>query len=334
MPNFDAGHYFLTALAPVRLDSVLIDGQSHSRRHLIREVLATIPTGERTVASLEIKPKSPFARATRTHFARFIVLDDVVFNARVSGDSLIRAVLGNSRLVTKWRNLLTERWSDPLVPQPVDRLSNPYLIFVTDFDADSAADYALKDYLTELWNSMPEELTGIFQHCVGFDAVKTDDDFFQYIKKCQIETTMPFNDYWATAPGLHDLNLKPYLYGALGLAALALIGLVRCKAWLFFGALAAIAGVAWFAYRAVMDKAHLPLPKAPPPAPAPDLPTVLKALYVQRRFTQFAIASQGRSDQELYDSFGAFAAENKPNDVAAATQLPGVIGISTESLAQ
>ena len=36
MPNFDAGHYFLTVAMPVRMDSVLIDGQSHSRRHLIR----------------------------------------------------------------------------------------------------------------------------------------------------------------------------------------------------------------------------------------------------------------------------------------------------------
>src|ERR1700735_3050728 len=119
MSNYDAGHYFLTVFAPIRLDSVLIDGQSHSRRHLIREALAAMPTGEMTVASLV--HDNPFARCTMTHFARFAVLDDLVFNGRLSGDSLISRI----------RNI------NPLIPQKIDRLSTPFLIFTTDFDAAS-----------------------------------------------------------------------------------------------------------------------------------------------------------------------------------------------------
>ena len=37
----------------------------------------------------------------------------------------------------------------------------------------------------------------IFGHCVGFEGVATADDFHDYITRCQVETTMPFNDYWA-----------------------------------------------------------------------------------------------------------------------------------------
>ena len=65
-----------------------------------------------------------------------------------------------------------------------------------------------------------------------------------------------------------------------------------------------------------------------------DLPTVLKALHLQRTFTRFAIDSQmqaagtdAASAQKLYDDFATFVAANKPNDIDAPTQAPGVIGI-------
>ena len=311
MPNYDAGHYFLTTLAPVRLDSILIDGQSHSRRHLIREALADMPTGWRTVASQGKDPDIPFARNTRTHFARFIVLDDVVFNGRVQGDSLLDRI----------------RQLSPLTPQPVDRLSTPFLIFVADFDANSGADDELKNYVTNLWAAMSVELVRIFQHCVGFESVKTADGFFGYIKKCQVETTMPFNDYWSVAPGLSDVSLTPYFIGGGAALILAVASLLFGSAWLSFAGLLALILVVFLAYRKVMDTAQVPFPKSPPPAPSSDLPTVLKALYLQRAFTDLAIRSQGQSDQALYNSFGVFVAENKPNDAAAPTQRPGVIGV-------
>ena len=71
-----------------------------------------------------------------------------------------------------------------------------------------------------------------------------------------------------------------------------------------------------------------------PAAPDSNLPTVLKALHLQRVFTRFAIDNQMHaagndepSARQLYDNFQAFVAANKPGDLGAPTQAPGVIGI-------
>jgi hypothetical protein len=311
MPNYDAGHYFLTVLAPVRLDSVVVDGQSQSRRHMIREALYFMPSGERTVATQGEVTDNPFARNNATHFARFAVLDDVVFNGRVSGNTLIDAI----------------RKRNPLTPQPVDRLTTPFLIFCADFDAPTGTPADLKRYLEKLWATMQAELTSVFQHCVGFDAVKTDEDFFAYITRCQLETTMPFNDYWTVRPDLKDLDFKPFLIGGVLAAIVALLGLLMWQPRLLIIGVAAVAVAIFLAYRKVVDTAKIPFPKTPPPAASSDLPTVLKALRLQREFTQLAIDLQGKSEQELYDGFGAFVTQTKPYDLNEATQIPGIIGV-------
>src|SRR5208282_416775 len=108
-------------------------------------------------------------RSTRTHFARFVVLDDVPYNGRAGGDSIIA---------------LAER-KDPLTAQPVDELASPYLIFAADFDADSGDDSALRSYASKLWLAMPDELVEIFEHCRGFDPkTMTADGFCDYLKSC------------------------------------------------------------------------------------------------------------------------------------------------------
>jgi hypothetical protein len=311
MPNYDAGHYFLTALAPVRADSILKDGQSHSRRHLIREALAEMPMGERTVATQGKGNASPFARDRRTHFVRFVVLDDVVFNGREPKDTLLDKL----------------HKTDLLKPQPVDRLTTPFLFFVVDFDADSGSESELDSYLTELWQQASAALTKVFQHCQGFDSVKTAQDFRLYIGRCQIETTMPFNDYWSTPPALRDLDLMPYVAAAGAAVLVGIVGLAVNIYWLALAGLVSLLLAVYLGYRKVMDVGHAPFPKSPPPTPGPDLPTVLKALYLQRAFTDFAIDAQGRSDREIFDSFGAFVAEKRPDDIAFPTQEPGVIGV-------
>jgi hypothetical protein len=311
MPNFDAGHYFLTVAAPVRMDSVLIDGQSHSRRHLIREALANLPMGERTVASQGKGNTSPFARGTRTHFVRFVVLDDVVFNGRIPANTLIDKI----------------RKTNLLKPPPVDRLSTPFLILVVDFDAENGTESELHGYLSDLWQRASAELTGIFQHCQGFDSVKTAQEFCRYIGRCQVETTMPFNDYWSTPPALSNLDLIPYVVATGAGALVGVVGLVVEYRWLFFAGLLLLLLSAYLGYRKVIDVGQSPFPKSPPPAPGGDLPTVLKALYLQRAFTEFAIGAQGASDQQIFDRFGAFVAEHGPDKTTAPTQEPGVIGV-------
>src|SRR5271166_5895536 len=113
MPNFDAGHYFLTVLAPIRTDPVQRGDSFLSRRHILKEVLGRMPSGERTVASPGAARPAPFARSTRTHFARFAVIDDVPFNGRVGGDAIVSSLVG----------------ADLLASQPVDELRSPYLLF-------------------------------------------------------------------------------------------------------------------------------------------------------------------------------------------------------------
>lgn len=311
MPNYDAGHYFLTAVLPIRMDSVLIDGQSHARRHLIREALAAMPMGERTVASQGKGDRSPFVRSNRTHFVRIFVLDDVVFNGRAQKDTLLDKL----------------RKTDLLKPQPVDRLSTPFLFFIVDFDAESGADSERDAYLSDLWRQASEALTKVFQHCQGFEAVKTAQDFSRYIGRCQVETTMPFNDYWSTPPALHDTDLVPYIVGGGAGLLVTIVGGAIGVHWLALAGLLALLLAVYLAYRKVMEVGHSPFPKSPPPALGPDLPTVLKALYLQRAFTDFAIDQQGKSDKELFDRFGAFIAERRPDDIASPTQEPGVIGV-------
>jgi hypothetical protein len=310
MPNYDAGHYFLTVAMPVRMDSILIDGQSHSRRHLIREALSTMPMGERTEASQGKGNSSPFARNGSTHFVRLFVLDDLVFNGRMPRDTLLDR-LGGANLRK---------------PQPVDRLSTPFLFFVVDFDAEGGTDRERDLYLTDLWQQASEELTKVFQHCQGFDTVRTAQDFCRYIGRCQIETTMPFNDYWSAQPPLHDLDFVPYKLAAAAGGIAVLVGLLPHVHQLIVAGLLVLAATAFLAYQKVMEVGRSPLPKSPPLAPQPDLPTVLKALYLQRAFTEFVIDMQGESDKALFDRFGAFIAEKRPDDISSPSQEPGVIG--------
>ncbi len=258
-----------------------------------------------------------------------MVLDDVVFNGRNPVDAIVTAVSG----------------ANPIDPQPVDRLSTPYLVFVADFDAQSADDAELRSYLTGLWTDMESELRAVFEHCVGFDGVRTADGFVQYVKRCQIETTMPFNDYWteplpAPAPliSLQVLGVLGAVLSPLGalvklvggkvsaLAAVALLALLLWFApgptlWTMLGIAIAVILFAVLAYLEVMARGAKPFPTAPDA----DLRSILKALYLQQHFVPFAIRLQGANDETLHREFGTFLALHKPGDLDSPTQEPGRI---------
>ena len=152
---------------------------------------------------------------------------------------------------------------------------------------------------------------------------------------------MSFNDYYADTPTLPAWPEKPFLW--TGIASLAVLGLglvdlltPSLQSWLPDPVVLVIVGVVALAavilavYTSIMAAGRKPFPSAPDS----DLPSVLKALYLQRTFTRFAIDSQmqaagtdAASAQKLYNDFAAFVAANKPNDPGAPTQAPGVIGI-------
>jgi hypothetical protein len=332
MPTYDGGHYFLTVLVPIKTTPVNDDQAVTSPVHALRKRLSMLPTAAETPACGG--GQSPFARNRRNHFARFVIIDDVAYVGR-SGRNVLLGKIAGDKLV---------------VAQPQDHLKCPFLVFAADFDAKSGSAQERDSYLAELWSTMEKELREIFGFCQGFDSKVTDaKSFAAYMAACQLETTMSFNDYYIDPLNLPAWPSKSYvgaIVAAAGLTALGLIGtLALLVAELFtlawqsalpytvaltlLGAVAA--GVAILAAYATLTAAGA---KPFPAAPDSDLPTVLKSLHLRRAFTRFAIDHQmpavGKdpaSAQKLYDDFAAFVAANKPNDLQAPTQSPGVIGI-------
>jgi hypothetical protein len=332
MPTFDAGHYFLTALVPVRTDEIKDDTAFTSPVHALRKRLDLMPTAAQTPACGG--GQSPFAGNTRNHFVRLAIIDDVAYNGREQRNSLLTAAFREN----------------PSAPQTQDHLSCPFLLFAAEFDAESGTDGERDSYLTALWATMADDLRGIFRFCRGFETrVKDASSFCAYIADCQIETTMPFNDYYIDPLDLPEWPANAYKWSAIvsgGALAIGLLAtLMLLVAELFTRALApelrysvglvviatiALAVVAAAAYASLMRAGAKPFRSAPDST----LPIVLKSLHLQGAFTQFAIGNQmltvsadPNAAQELYDGFAAFVAANRPDDPDNPTQAPGVIGV-------
>jgi hypothetical protein len=332
MPNFDGGHYFLTALIPVRAEAAQ-DARGttwvSSHVHLLREKLASMPTALQSWAAEQTAVNSPFARDPRTHFARLVVIDDVAFNGRVHRDAIGTALRGALGGVLK-RKLVG---SDPTQPFPVDHLPHPYLIFVSDFDAKNGDDSELDSYLRGLWSVMDDTWRDILMHCHGHDPNAGADGFVRLIKACQVETTMPFNDYYVPLPKLEGKSLTGLVAPLLVALVLFVAGLIGGLLTAWFGGhggmwwLAALIGLvalpltAVFAVRGITAAAQAPLPTGH----RTDLISVTKALYLQQAFTRFAIAQQGTAPDALYAAFGDFLRQHRPEDPLAPTQARGTV---------
>ncbi|WP_299725919.1 hypothetical protein [uncultured Tateyamaria sp.] len=331
MPDFDSGHIFLTTFAPIR------DSGSGGHKHTsftqdVRIALAKLPTALQSPATEKIGVNSPFARNTRTHLARMFVLNDVVYNGRVGKNALAASVTGD----------------DPATIQEVDRLNTSYLVFCADIDAveqdgaplpteltPEAQKRVRASYARKLWDTMEDELRDVYVNCVGFDGVETGDDFAAYLERCHVETTMPFHDYYLKMPTFNRLPVKGLLIGVgiplvftllalllrvMGVGEMPVIGMNTLLA-LILGAIVT-GGALYGAVRYAISNGEKPLP----PGEYDDLPSVLKALYMQRRFSDFVVDTQGASDADLHKAFGAFVDQHKPGDRSGPTQGPGVIG--------
>jgi len=344
MPNFDTGHIFLTTMAPIKNGGFVNDGNIRvSYQQQVRIILSMLPTALQSPATVQTGFNSPFARNTRNHLCRFTVIDDVVYNGRPK----ITPIIG----------------ADPLVPTHVDRLGNAYLMFAADIDAvttDGEAlhqkrtkaqqDQARDSYARKLWETMEGELWQIYSNCVGFENVNSADDFAVYLAKCQVETTMPFNDYWL--PGEAKLHALPVnliknvikwplfasIAGLVAWIAKLVLGYFEIlptiagwlgaiyPGWIFLIGLAlTILAVIW-AYRLAMSNGEKPMSAAK----YGDLPSVLKSLYLQQNFSDFAVDQQGKTPAALHKAFGKFLADHKPEQKMSPTQNPGVISIDAK----
>jgi hypothetical protein len=336
MPTFDGGHYFLSALVPVRTDPVEDGGAVTSPVHALRKRLDMMPTPGQTPA--RAGEKSPFTCNTRNHFVRLVIIDDVAYNGRSARSTLLNAA----------------RPAVLTAAQPQDHLSCPFLLFAVDFDAKSGSAEERDSYLAELWSKKADDLRKIFRFCQGFDArVRDAASFAAYIADCQLETTMSFNDYYATVPDLPAWPQNAYKWAAIASGGAAVLGLIATLLLLVAESFTqslqselrwavAVTLVGAVAFVIVLLTAYVTVTAAGakpfPAAPDSDLPTVLKALHLQRTFTRFAIDNQmlaadgeerskARSAQQLHQNFAAFLAANKPQDLGEPTQAPGVIPI-------
>ena len=313
MPNFDGGHYFLTALIPISTTMLeRKDGQRFSPVQVLRKTLVTLPTALQSPASEHIGINSPFSKNDRTHFARFVVIEDVMYNGRDPDDAIKASFDG----------------TNPVTAQPQDALSCPFLLFTADFDAASGDSSELTSYLGLLWETMKPGLSEVFAHCVGFESVSTSADFANYIQRGQIETTMSFNDYWTTAPPLKTRIATPAaITAALVIASILAGGLIAYEggscAWSIFGAVVALTGIAL----AVIIGNHIVIRLGSQPfesAPNADMPSILKALYLQQKFTKFAIEMQEADAAHLQSAFADFLKDHQP-DKTTPTQPPGIV---------
>ncbi|MBP0482741.1 hypothetical protein [Sagittula salina] len=339
MPDLDTGHIFLTTLAPIKDGTCLDDGYRLSWRQKVRNALVTLPVAQQSPATVNSGLNSPFARNRRTHLARMFVLDDVVYNGREPTNAVAGALKG---LATG-----NDAESNPALPQHTDYLNCAYLVFCADIDAVTETGIALpttlskadqervrRSYAEELWTTMGEELKAIYSACVGFEKVRDAKGFADYLEACHVETTMPFHDYYIgdITGAFHRLPVKalgaavvvPLIVTVLAfLAALftqwSLWGINPVWIMLVAGALTGLAF--WMAVRFAIRNGEKPLP----PGPYDDLPSVLKALYVQQRFSDLAIDLQGAPPEDIHTRFGQWLEVNRPADRSGPTQAPGVI---------
>jgi hypothetical protein len=321
MPNKDGGHYFLTCLIPVlRGAEFNAAGEVNAPTTRLREILALTPVrGEDGPGAGKLLAgnaptegyQGPFARNLRNHFVRFAVLEDINDNGRMNGDGLLETI---GRV-------------DPIKPQWVDHLSRPYLLFTADIDSPPDGPSEPDSYLRLLWRTMEKELRDIFGYCFGFAGVEDAEAFARYIKSCQVETAMPFNDYWPGSPPLPTFPFLPFgaLATLVGLAGGFLFDLAARPAGtvpsLIVGVIAGLVVAVLIMVSVIRWWAARPFPMAP----HSDLPSVLKSLYLQREFVDFATASQGLGPDQLHAAFGAFLSTHKPQEPTP-TQGPGVVG--------
>ena len=153
-------------------------------------------------ATIAIDVQSPFARNTRNHLCRLVVIDNVVYNGRTATNPIVdklQQIPKVGRLFGRYQALLD--------PQHVDNLATPYLLFATDFDAvtkdgatlpatlsKSEQDQVRDSYLRNLWETAEDEMRAVFENCVGFENVSTANGFAEFMAKRQVETTMPFHE--------------------------------------------------------------------------------------------------------------------------------------------
>lgn len=306
MSNYDAGHYFLTMFAPIRLGHNAANTNSHIAQ--LRIELRWLPTAHQDRVTRDAPECSAFATVPGVHFARFFVLDQLVYNGRKPTNAVYNLLAG--------RNLVEA--------EQVDQFEHAWLVMTLDMDAPDGSEASLRACSDQLWLHMETELRQIFGHCEGFDdkTIQNASDWFSYLKRCQVTTTMPFNDYWTG-----DWPASP-LGRWIRVAAVAVAGLALAAGlsgtWPFGWISLTLSAV--FIWVLAIIACVLKLGTTPfPKAPDSDLPSVLKALHIQRTFSHMALRQQGADAASLHGEFGKFINKERPTDLTRPTHPAGCL---------
>lgn len=223
MPSHEAGYYQLTALLPIKAgpytSSLCQDNISrpcdstqsyafHLKCYLNQlsdSFLENIDSKSSELHQLHL-----FDHTRCTHFARFVVIDQLFYNGRLRNDSLIDLF----RTLVSGKDLLSKK-------DRIDELESPYLLIAIDFDCHSSSTTCVQDYLAELWPYASDELTKIFHHCEGFslplppqdqtfDPRTTDWHSYRTVERLllshEVETTYPFSAYFWVADKVKRWN--------------------------------------------------------------------------------------------------------------------------------
>ncbi|MFT7596403.1 MAG: hypothetical protein ACI8R4_003738, partial [Paracoccaceae bacterium] len=256
--------------------------------------------------STESKLQSPFAAVPGTHFAHLFIIDDTRYNGRRPSNPILDLIF-NVKLT---------------IAEKVDRLPDAYLVLAVDFDAADGSTASLRAYTDAMWANMADTLRLIYAQVEGFDTVDSATRFNEFVREGQIETTLPFNDYWADpAP---TVSPAPWMLAGSALVLLATIMLGMTGTWT--GSSWGLWGLGLLAFLVVNIGIVVKFGLTPfPAAPDSDLQSVLKAIYIQQMFTGFAIAHLGHPEDQLKAAFEDFCNRHRPRDHSGPRQSPGVL---------
>lgn len=176
MANSSAGAYALTILCPIKNDYV---GNGTCADETFKRCM-----------NIRIHEDSPLAKVPNTYLARLFVLNDVLHEVKPANDTVLN--------LNDVFSLFKGKYRLRGLPK-IDHLKSRYLVFSSNFHGENEDD--LERYLRDMWRHwsyvdyMDEQhdIRHVWEHCVAFDKVVSEDDFVAYMKKCQLDTTLFFN---------------------------------------------------------------------------------------------------------------------------------------------
>jgi len=293
--------------------------QPLSSLQYLREILTGLPTSNDfpdNISDAVKQWKAPASRNGRTHFMRWVVINDLNYNGRPRQSTLkewIDSLLGHE---------LTDA-------QQQDRLSRPMLLFNVIFDTKDGSDQSVDNYLQGLWSCMKPELKHILPCLAGFEPDNGCSSFVSLIKRHQIQPAFSWQDYqWQ-----EDSPTKGRLGTAvLSSAAVAVIIVLVAMHWAtgqrgwtetLISATIVITSWQWLKQH-VQSLINMPYPAPASPFSKEEqveslqLNHIRKAIFLRDQMVAFLANLQSVSPEKyserLYAEFGEFIESYKPFD--------------------